>query len=75
MGDKEVIFSELSYSIVGCAYEVYNTLGKGFPEKYYQKALSIEFKIKQIAFQEQVYYPLEFKNEIIGKNYFDFFGL
>ena len=69
---KEVVFPELSYSIVGCAYEVYNSLGKGFPEKYYQKALSVELKSKQIIFQEQVYYPLEFKNEIIGKNYFDF---
>ena len=62
----------MSYSIVGCAFEVYNELGSGFPEKYYQKALAIELKTKQIIFTEQVYFPLEFKNELIGKNYFDF---
>ena len=67
-----MIFPDLSYKIVGCAYEVYNSLGKGFPEKYYQKALAIEFKIKELNFKEQVYYPLEFKNELIGKNYLDY---
>jgi len=69
---KEVVFPELSYSIVGCAFEVYNELGSGFPEKYYQKALAIELKTKQIIFTEQVYFPLEFKSELVGKNYFDF---
>jgi len=68
----QVIYPDLSYKIVGCAYEVYNSLGKGFPEKYYQKALSLEFRSKELSFKEQVYHPLEFKNEIIGKNYFDF---
>lgn len=37
---KEVVFPELSYSIVGCAFEAYNELGSGFPEKYYQKGFS-----------------------------------
>ena len=69
---KEVIYPELSYKIVGCAYEVYNSLGKGYPEKYYQKALAIEFKSKGILFREQVHYPLTFKNELVGRSYFDF---
>jgi GxxExxY protein len=69
---KEVVYPDLSYKIVGCAFEVYNSLGKGFPEKYYQKALAIELKTKEIQFKEQVYHPLIFKNEIVGKNYFDF---
>ena len=45
---KEIVYPELSYIIVGCAFEVYNSLGKGFPEKYYQKALSIELKSRFI---------------------------
>lgn len=69
---KEVVYPELSYKIVGCAYEVYNSLGKGFPEKYYQEALAVELRSKGILFKEQVYYPLEFKNVLIGKNYLDF---
>ena len=71
-GVKEVVYPELSYQIVGCAYEVYNSLGKGFPEKYYQKAFAIELKSKGIAIKEQVYYALEFKEKLIGKSYFDF---
>ncbi|HEY0031431.1 MAG TPA: GxxExxY protein [Bacteroidia bacterium] len=69
---QEVVYPELSYKIVGSAYEVYNSLGKGFPEKYYQKALAIEFKSRSIEFKEQVYYPLTFKEELVGKSYFDF---
>jgi GxxExxY protein len=71
-GVKEVVYPQLSYQIVGCAYEVYNSLGKGFPGKYYQKALAIELKSKGIKIKEQVYFPLEFKEELIGKNYLDF---
>ena len=36
---KDVVYSELSYSIIGCAYEVCNKLGSGHLEKVYQKAL------------------------------------
>jgi GxxExxY protein len=42
-----MIFEEkLSYEIVGCAFKVYNTLGKGFLEKVYEKALMIELSAK-----------------------------
>jgi hypothetical protein len=31
--------NELTEKIIGCAYEVSNTLGSGFPESVYEKAL------------------------------------
>ena len=69
---QDLLYPDLSYEIIGCAYEVFNELGSGHSEKYYQRALSILFKQKKWLFQEQVYFPLKFKGEIIGKNFIDF---
>ena len=67
-----LVYPELSFKIVGCVYEVYNELGYGHLEKYYQKALAISFRKHALAFKEQVYFPLKFQDEIIGKGFCDF---
>ncbi len=68
----DLVHPELSYKIIGCAYEVYNELGFGHQEKLYQKALAIAFKKEKILFKEQVYSPLKFQDEVVGRMYFDF---
>jgi len=68
----DLVYPELSYEIIGCAYEVMNKLGSGHPEKVYQKALAIEFSNKKIAFKEQVYAPLYYGDKIIEKSFLDF---
>lgn len=35
---------ELTHKIVGCAMKVHSTLGNGFQEVIYQRALAIEYK-------------------------------
>jgi GxxExxY protein len=72
MRRQDIVQPELSYKIVGCAYEVYNELGFGHAEKIYQKALGLAFKNAGLSFKEQVFTPLKFKDEVIGKQYFDF---
>jgi len=69
---SDIIYPELSYKIVGILFNVYNELGYGFHEKYYQRALSAAFKSEKIKFKEQVYFPLLFQGKIIGKFFFDF---
>lgn len=69
---KDLFYPDLSYKIVGCAFDVYNKLGSGHHEKYYQRALNLAFKDKGLKTQEQIYYPLVYKNKIIGKNFLDF---
>jgi GxxExxY protein len=69
---KDLVYPELSYKINGCAYEVYNELGFGHLEKFYQRAMVIQFKKEGLTYKEQVYTPLKFKGEVIGKQYFDF---
>lgn len=69
---NDILFPELSYKIIGSAFDVFNSLGSGHSEKYYQRALAIAFSNNNIKFQEQVFCPLRFANKIIGKNFIDF---
>lgn len=68
----ELIHGELSYKIVGVLFRVYNELGGGHLEKYYQKAISIALKEHNIPFQEQVPAPLAFASQKIGRYFLDF---
>lgn len=36
----EIVEKELSYEIAGALFEVYNNLGGGYQEKYYQRAVA-----------------------------------
>lgn len=63
---------ELSYKIIGTAFDVYNSLGAGHKEKYYQNALALAFKKGGLNFREQVLTPLSYENQSIGRYYLDF---
>lgn len=69
---SKLIFPELSYQIMGIVFDVYNKLGHGYQEKYYQKAIAHQLKKNKIKFVQQVKTDLVFDNEIIGKYYLDF---
>jgi GxxExxY protein len=47
-------YSELTSKIIGCAMTVHNTLGNGFQEVLYQRALEIEMYLSDIHFQKVV---------------------
>ena len=51
---QDLIYPELSYKLVGLAYNVFNELGHGHLEKIYQKAYAKELKEASIIFKEQV---------------------
>jgi len=48
-----VVYPELSYKIVGILFEVYNQLGPGYQEKYYQKAIEKAFTENNLKFTAQ----------------------
>ena len=68
----DLVEPELSYQLVGCAYDVFNQLGPGHSEKIYQRAYAEILKTKKINHKEQVYYPLKFLDKVIGKSFLDF---
>ena len=44
----EIAYKELSYQIMAAVFEVHNTLGFGFLEKVYERALLIELCLRKI---------------------------
>ena len=68
---KDLLYSDLSYQIVGCAYDVHNQLGPGHKEEYYQKTMVISLKELGVSFTEQDYFPLKFNEQVIGRHFCD----
>ena len=58
---------ELSQQVIGCAYEVSNTLGVGFFEKVYEKALCVEFEKNGLRFQYQKPVYVKYKGCLVGE--------
>jgi len=51
--NKDVLFKEESYKIIGICFEVYNVMGSGFLEAIYQECLRKEFIIQKVPFLEK----------------------
>ena len=57
----------MTETIIGSAYEVSNTLGAGFLEKIYERALVNELSLRGIAVDTQVTYPVRYKGKLVGE--------
>ena len=64
-------YDHLTETIIGCAYAVHNTLGSGFLEKVYEKALLIELKESGLHVLEQQPLDVFYKDQIVGNYYAD----
>ncbi len=64
---SDLLFPELSYQLIGVLFDVHNTLGYGYQEKYYQKAIAASLKKIQIPFREQVLVEIKVEDEVIAK--------
>ena len=60
----------LTEAIIGAAFEVSNTLGAGFLEKVYERALLRELKLQGIQAESQVSFSVIYKGQNVG----DFFA-
>lgn len=65
-------YSDLTSKIIGWAITVHKTLGNGFQEVIYQRALAIEFGIAGINFQREFEMPIHYRNQKIGTRRVDF---
>ena len=59
--------NDLSYQIIGCAMEVYKSLGPGLLETAYEKALVHELTLSGIPVQSQVAVAVSYKGVNIGE--------
>jgi GxxExxY protein len=65
--------NEITRKIIGCAMQVHNTLGSGFQEVIYQRALAIEMRYAGLSFEREMEMPIFYRNEQIGTRRVDFF--
>jgi GxxExxY protein len=46
-------YEEITHKIIGAAYQVFNTLGFGFLESVYKKAMMIELAKKDLKLEQE----------------------
>ena len=65
--DNKQLCKDEAYSIVGCAIDILNSVGAGFPETAYEMALAIELKERDIPFEQNKDFELKYKEQLIGQ--------
>lgn len=69
---KTYKYKEITRDIIGAAMEVHKTLGNGFQEVIYQRALEIEMHNMGLNFHREFEMPIYYKEEHIGTRRVDF---
>ncbi len=65
-------YKELTGKIIGAAMQVHKTLGNGFQEVIYQRALTIELRHIGLSFEREKEMPIIYRDEHIGTRRVDF---
>jgi GxxExxY protein len=71
MARRELIHERLTHSVIGAFYEVYNVLGFGFLEHLYVMALERELSARGHRVGREVWVPVTYKGEELGKQRLD----
>jgi GxxExxY protein len=73
MINEEYKYSAITEQIIGCAMKVHSTLGNGFQEVIYQRALQIEMERQGLSFAREMEMPIFYEGIQIGTRRVDFF--
>ena len=68
-----MVHEALTRRIIGCAMQVHSTLGNGFQEVIYQRALNIEFELNNLQFTREQEMSIYYRDKAIGSRRVDFF--
>ena len=64
---------DLTHRIIGCAMKVHSTLGNGFQEVIYQRAMAIEMQKQGLLFSREMEMTIFYDGIDIGTRRVDFF--
>jgi GxxExxY protein len=62
---------ELTGKIIGCAYQMHNTLGTGFLEKVYENALAIELRNQGLDIEQQAQIQVWYEGQMVSDYFAD----
>ena len=71
MADDPLIEGQLTESVIGAFYEVYNTLGFRYLEQVYMAALERELRARGHLVGREVWVPVFYKGEVISRQRID----
>ena len=66
-------YEDITKRIIGSAMKVHSTLGNGFQEVIYQRALEIEMTLDGLQFEREKEMPVIYRGYNIGTRRVDFF--
>ena len=66
-------FEEITHEIIGAAYKVFKTVGFGFLESVYKKAMIIELKKKGLKVEEEKPLKVYYEDQVVGDFFIDLF--
>ncbi len=69
---QELVYSDLSYSIIGICHTVFNEVGPGHHEKVYQRAVATVLGRKGISYKKELPIKIYFEDVVVGKSFLDF---
>src|SRR5438093_13152645 len=69
-----LVLKEEVVQIVGCAIEVVNEVGHGLHEKSSESSLTVEFRLRNIAFDQQRHFEVLYKGHRVGEFIPDLIG-
>ena len=72
MNEKDYKHSDITRKIIGAAMKVHSTLGNGFQEVIYQRALAIEMAKQGLSFQRELEMQIYYDGQEIGTRRVDF---
>jgi GxxExxY protein len=68
-----MLYKDITEKIIGCSMQVHRTLGNGFQEVIYQRALAIELNLAGLNFEREKYIEIFYRDTSIGTRRADFF--
>ncbi len=71
MSREDLKYHELTEAIINAAMKVHRSLGLGFPEIIYQRALEVELRNRGIAFKAEQELPVYYEGILVGKRRLD----
>jgi GxxExxY protein len=69
--DERGYFDSLTERVLGAVFEVSNTLGAGFLEKVYQRALLAELRLRGMRADSEMSFKVSYKGCVVGEYFAD----
>lgn len=66
----EILYKAESYELIGVLFDVHNELGGGFLEVVYSDAIEYELKQRDIPFEREKKYQVNYKDTILPHHFY-----